>query len=94
MSEGSSVRLAKLAALTGFCALVATTYYLRHEVLALSHIRFEADETRARYDLEQMKTTYPERVKEHEIAVANYDLQMEHYREMLELYRTNYDEYA
>lgn len=94
MSEALRVTLAKISALSGFCILLATTYYLRHEVLALSHIRFSSDENRARYDLEQMKESYPERIQEHEIAVANYDLQMEHYRQMLELYRTNYEEYA
>jgi hypothetical protein len=63
-------------------------------VLALSQIRFSADEVRANYELQQMEESYPDMVAQHEAAMQQYDLQLEHYREMLALYRTDYDAYV
>jgi hypothetical protein len=44
----------------GFLSLVTCTYYLRSEVLALSHIRFSSDEVRAAYDLKQYRESFPD----------------------------------
>jgi hypothetical protein len=85
---------AKLASIVGFLTLVASTYYLRGEVLALSQIRFSADEVRANYELDQLRESFPDMVEQHEAAMVQYDLQMEHYREMLALYRSDYDAYV
>ena len=81
-------------ALVGFLALVICTYYLRSEVLTLSHIKFSADEVRAANDLKQLRESYPDRVKQHDAAIKNYDLQTEHYRKMLDMYQNDYDEYV
>ena len=81
-------------ALLGFLALVVCTYYLRSEVLTLSHLRFSADEVRVANELEQFRESHPDRLKQNEAAMKHYDLQIEHYRKMLDLYQNNYDEYA
>lgn len=100
VSQASSTRPsksllpAKIASIVGFLTLVASTYYLRGEVLALSQIRFSADEVRANYELQQMEESFPDMVAQHEAAMQQYEVQQEHYREMLELYRTDYDTYV
>ncbi len=93
-SRPKSLLPAKIASIIGFLTLVASTYYLRGEVLALSQIRFSADEVRANYDLQQMEESFPDLVEQHEAAIEQYDLQLEHYREMLALYRSDYDAYV
>ena len=94
MSNGKVILAAKLAALVGFLALVVCSYYLRGEVLALSHIKFSADEVRGTNDLERIRESYPDRQKQHEVALKHFELETEHYRKMLELYQTNYEDYV
>lgn len=89
-----AIVLAKLAAIGGFLALIYGTYALRSEVLVLSEIRFSADDVRARNNLEQLEESFPTRVVEYETNLKQYELQKEHYNEMLDLYETNYDEYV
>jgi len=74
--------------------LVASTYYLRTEVLQLNEIRFSSDEARADYELEQFKKDFPHEQERHKVALKNYDLQVQHYEEMLELYQTDYSAYV
>ena len=93
-SQSKSVRAAKLAALLGFLALVVCTYYIRGEVLALSHIKFSADQYRAEYQLRQLEESYPDRLEQHAAALKQYELDQAHYREMLDLYQTDYDAYV
>jgi len=92
--SGKSIGLAKVIAITGFLVLLTTTYYLRTEVLTLNKIRFSADETRAEYEIEELEKNYPDEVERHKVALKNFDLQMKHYQEMLELYQTDYDAYV
>jgi hypothetical protein len=94
MPEPRTIKFAKLLALLGFLVLICSTYYLRSEVLALSHIRFSADEERARHQLKQIEASYPQQLEQHKIAMENYKLQQAHYEKMLELYRTDRDEYV
>ncbi len=89
-----SLMTAKFVSIIGFLVLVASSYYLRGEVLALSQIRFSADEVRATNQLQQMEESYPDMVEQHAAALQQYELQMEHYREMLALYRSDYDAYV
>ena len=60
----------------------------------MNRIRFSADEAKADYEMKQLASSYPDRVHEHEVAQKNYELQLAHYREMLKLYQTNYEEYV
>lgn len=91
---GGVIVLAKIAAIGGFLALIYGTYALRSEVLVLSEIRFSSDDVRARNNLADLEESFPIRVTEYDTNLKQYELQMDHYREMLELYETNYDEYV
>lgn len=93
MSNSKPIVVAKLMALLGFLALITCTYYLRSEVLALSHIKFSADEVRAANELKQRRESYPDRVKQHNAEMKHYEVQTEHYRKMLDTYQNDYDEY-
>ena len=92
--DNKSISIAKCIALIGFLSLVVCTYYLRSEVLTLSHIKFSADELRAENSLRQLRESYPERQEQYEASMKQYELQMAHYREMLDLYKNDYDEYV
>lgn len=85
---------AKFASIVGFLTLVASTYYLRGEVLALSQIRFSADEVRAEFQLQQRRESAPDMEEQYDLSLEQYELQREHYREMLDLYREDYDAYV
>ena len=94
MSETRGIGTAKVLSVVGFLVLLASTYYLRSEVLTLNKIHFSGDETRAKYDLAQLKKDYPHEVERYQAATKNYGLQMKHYEEMLKLYQTDYGEYV
>ena len=89
-----TVRLAKAATLLGFLTLVFSTYFIRSEVLALSDLRFSADEVKAAYDRQRAEETYPQRQAEYAAALKQHELRTAHYEEMLEMYRTDYDAYV
>jgi len=92
MSKALSI--VKCVTIAAFMVTLFTTYYLRSEVLKLNKIRFSSENVSSEENLREMKASYPLRVAEHEVATKNYDLQMEHYQEMLRLYRTDYNEYV
>ena len=94
MSSKFLIVAAKLLAMVGFLVLVVSTYYIRSEVLELSHKMFFADTIRAENELKQLRESYPERVKQHEAELKNYEMKTEYYRRMLDLYQNNYDEYV
>lgn len=85
---------AKIMALLGFLILLTCTYLLRNEILALSHIKFSADEVRAASEIKQLRDSYPDRLKQHEAEIKHYELENENYRKMLDLYETDYAEYV
>ena len=94
MTTNRRINLAKLVAIAGFLALLSTTYYLRGEVLALNQIRFSADDTRAKYELERAAKSYPEQVARHAVELKNYEIQIDYYDEMMKLYREDYEGYV
>ena len=89
-----ALNIVKLLTIVAFMVTLSATYYLRSEVLTLNKIRFSASNVRAEDDLRQMTESYPARLAEHEVESKHYRLQMDHYTRMLELYRTDYDEYV
>jgi hypothetical protein len=91
---GKILTVVKGVTIVAFMVTLCATYYLRSEVLKLSTIRFSSENVQAEESLREMKESYPVRVTEHQVQTKNYDLQMEHYQEMLELYRSNYAEYV
>ena len=90
----SLVVVAKLGAIAGFLLLVFGTYTLRSKVLVLSEIRFSADNVRVENDLRQLEESFPNRLEEHAVSMQQYELRVEHYEEMLDLYKNDYDEYV
>ncbi len=59
MSNSRCLAVAKVVAILGFAVLLSSTYFLRTEVLKLNEIRFSADETRSKYEIEQSEKDYP-----------------------------------
>jgi len=88
------IAIVKGVTIVAFMVTLSTTYYLRSEVLELNRIRFSSDNLRAEEKLQEMKRSYPTRMKEYEVRVKNYELQREHFQEMLELYESDYDAYV
>ncbi len=87
-------RSVKCATIAAFLVLLCCTYYLRSQILKLNKIRFASEVARAEERLREIKESYPVRVAEYEVQEKNYELQMGHYKEMLELYHADYDEYV
>ena len=94
MSSPRCLGLAKVSAILGFLVLLCSTYYLRSQVLTLNKIGFSADQTRAEYEMAQLKENFPNEQQRYEVAKKNYELQTKHYEEMLALYQTDYDAYV
>ncbi|OHB72068.1 MAG: hypothetical protein A2V70_20850 [Planctomycetes bacterium RBG_13_63_9] len=94
MCNSRCLGLAKVISIAGFLVLLCSTYYLRSEVLTLNKIRFSADQTRSEYELQQLKEDYPHEKERYAVAQKNYQLQREHYEEMLNLYQTDYNSYV
>jgi hypothetical protein len=86
--------MAKCLAISGFLILLTTTYWIRSEALALSRIRFSADEKRVELEQKRSRDTFADRQRQHEVAVKNYDLSMKHYEKMLEVYDKDLAAYA
>jgi hypothetical protein len=96
-----SLTAARATSILGFLVLVTCTYGLRSEVLQLNRIRFSGEEARAAQELQRYRDSYPDRVAAHELALQQHELQkghfqqqMEHYERLVELSRTDFDEYV
>jgi len=94
MAVESRLNTAKICCLTGFLILLATTYWLRSEVLGLTRIRFSADERRVELERKQNRESFADRQKEYEIAQKNYDLQLKHYEKLMALYEQDFEAYT
>ena len=88
------IKIAKVIGIGGFLVLLFSTYYLRSQVLKLNTIRFSAENVKGDENLKERKETYPFRVAEYETQMKHYKIEMAHFTEMLELFKTNYDEYV
>lgn len=94
MSGERRIVIAKFSAITGFLVLLLITYWLRSEVLALSRIRFSADEKKVELEQRRHRERFPERQKQYEVELKNHKIQLDHYEKMMALYEKNIDEYA
>lgn len=90
----TDIKIAKVAVVVSFIVLLFCTYYLRSHVLLLNRTRFEARKTDSDQSMQQRKDEYPMRVAEYEAESKQYEIEMAHHEEMLNLYRTNYEEYV
>lgn len=94
MSGERRIVAAKLFAMSGFLVLLMVTYWLRSEVLALSRIHFSADEKKVELEQQRKRESFPDRQKQHEVGLKNYDMQLKHYDKMMAVYESNLEEYA
>lgn len=95
MDNSRRLAAAKVISILGFLVLLASTYFLRSEVLTLNTIRSSADETRANYELEQFKKDFEYEKDRYKMAMKHYEeVETKHYEKMLDLYRTDYDKYV
>lgn len=90
----ANIRLAKVLTIMSFLVLLATSYYLRSEVLILSKIRFSSESVKSDEKIKELAETYPLRLVEYETQMNNYNNQLKHYTDMIDLYNTDYDEYV
>ena len=89
-----AISITKLLTIGGFLVLLFSTYYLRSEVVKLNEIRLRADDTRARYNLEQHKNSHDDRIADYQARLKHYEIEQEYYRDMLDLFATDYDAYV
>ena len=89
-----NITKAKYLAIASFLVLLFVTYFLRSEVLALNTIRFQSENIRSDESVRELKESQPMRMAEYELSLKEYGIQKQHYEEMMELYRTDYDEYV
>lgn len=94
MSLERRIGFAKFCAMIGFLILVVISYWLRSEVLGLSRIHFSADEKKVELERQRSRETFPERQKQYEVSLKNYDIDRQHYEKMMEVYQRDLEEYA
>ena len=94
MSNTRSIEIAKLAALIGFLALVMATYYVRSDVLSIVQVQFQAEEERVAAEYSRMQQSRPNRELRYAAEVKHFEIEADHYRKMVELFATNYEEYV
>ncbi|MCB9796397.1 MAG: hypothetical protein H6741_27185 [Alphaproteobacteria bacterium] len=88
------LNLARLSSLLGILTLLVSSYVLRSEVITLSAMHLDADAVRARGNLDAHEESYADRVAVFEMQQAHYEVQLQHYRDMLALYESDYDAYV
>jgi hypothetical protein len=89
-----NISIVKLLTIAGFLVLLFSTYYLRSEVVSLNEIRLRADDTRARYNLQQRRESHDDRVDAYQASLKHYEIQQQYYRDMLDLFQNDYDAYV
>lgn len=94
MSGERCLVTAKLFAISGFLVLIMITYWLRSEVLALTRIRFSADEKKIQLQQQRDRDSFPDRQKQYEVGLKNYEIQQKHYEKMMAVYEKDLEEYA
>ena len=94
MSGERRIVAAKLLAMSGFLVLLMITYWLRSEVLGLSRIHFSADEKKVELEQKRNRESFPDRQKQYEVSLRNYEIQLKHDEKMMAVYEKDLDEYA
>ena len=94
MTGERRIVVAKLLSISGFLVLLLITYWLRSEVLGLSRIHFSADEKNVELERQRNRESFPDRQKQYEVGLKNYETEMKHYAKMMALYEEDLDEYV
>ena len=90
----SSIKIAKFITIISFLALLFSTYFLRSKVLELNTIRMSSQNVMAEENEKSLNDSLPQRTKEYENKLKQYEIQKKHYDEMLDLYQSDYEEYV
>ena len=90
----SSIKLAKFITIISFLVLLFSTYFLRSKVLELNTIRMSSQNVMAEENEKSLNDSLPQRTKEYENKLKQYEIQKKHYDEMLDLYQSDYEEYV
>ena len=90
----SSIKLAKFITIISFLVLLFSTYFLRSKVLELNTIRMSSQNVMAEENEKSLNDSLPQRTKEYENKIKQYEIQKKHYDEMLDLYQSDYEEYV
>ena len=90
----SSIKIAKFITIISFLVLLFSTYFLRSKVLELNTIRMSSQNVMAEETEKNLNDTLPQRTKEYENKLKQYEIQKKHYDEMLDLYQSDYEEYV
>ena len=87
----SSIKLAKFITIISFLVLLFSTYFLRSKVLELNTIRMSSQNVMAEETEKNLNNSLPQRTKEYENKLKQYEIQKKHYDEMLDLYQSDYE---
>ena len=90
----SSIKLAKFITIISFLVLLFSTYFLRSKVLELNTIRMSSQNVMVEETEKNLNNSLPQRTKEYENKLKQYEIQKKHYDEMLDLYQSDYEEYV
>ena len=90
----SSIKTAKFITIISFLVLLFSTYFLRSKVLELNTIRMSSQNVMAEETEKNLNNSLPQRTKEYENKLKQYEIQKKHYDEMLDLYQSDYEEYV
>ena len=89
-----NIKVAKSVTLIAFLALLFSTYYLRSQVLKLNTIRMSSQNIMTEQARKDLSESLPVRQKEYEAKLGQYEIENKHYEEMLDLYKSDYEEYV
>ena len=87
----SSIKIAKFITIISFLVLLFSTYFLRSKVLELNTIRMSSQNVMAEENEKSLNDSLPQRTKEYESKLKQYEIQKKHYDEMLDLYQSDYE---
>ena len=90
----NSIKLAKFITIISFLVLLFSTYFLRSKVLELNTIRMSSQNVMAEEAEKNLNESLPERTKEYQNSLKQYEIKKKHYDEMLDLYESDYEEYV
>ena len=90
----SCIKIAKFITIISFLVLLFSTYFLRSKVLELNTIRMSSQNVMAVENEKSLNDSLPQRTKEYENKLKQYEIQKKHYDEMLDLYQSDYEEYV
>ncbi len=88
-----SITAARVITIIAMMFLIATTYYLRSGILAMVNHQIDAQSATAQERLDNFADTAEFRQAEYEAGISRFDVAMSKYKELIELYASDFDAY-